>query len=85
MLSTPVLPVTVQLLPLTLIHEVAAEETIPVPSRWFPEIVPPVVPSLMSMFSAVVFETSLPVMTSWSLASGWQLLYLHQFLCAVPT
>ena len=74
-----------QPLPLTLIQPVAADSTMPVPLNWLPMILPPVVPSLMSMFSAVVSAMLLPIRMLPSLRSGWQPEYRHQFLCAEPT
>ena len=74
----------VQPLPFTFTQAVAADSFMPSPESWLPEITPPVVPSLTSMFSAVVCAMSLFWITSRSLASGSQLLYLHQFECALP-
>src|ERR1700730_10951251 len=85
MLLIPMLFSIVQPFPFTLTQDVAAELAMPVPFRVLPEIVPPMVPSLMSMFSAVVLATLLPMIRLLLLASGWQPLYLHQFLWAVPT
>ena len=45
-------------------QEVAAEATIPAPSKWLSSITPPTVPSLMSMFSAVVSAMLLPMIVS---------------------
>jgi len=56
--------VILQSLPLTFTQEVAEEGFIPVPLNWLPETRPPIVPSLMSMFSAVVSAMLLSVMTS---------------------
>ncbi len=68
----PVLSLIFQSLPLTFTQDVAEEEFIPVPSKWLPETIPPIVPSLMSMLSAVVCVMLLSVMMLPSLPSGLQ-------------
>ena len=77
------LSLTSQLLPFTSTQESAPLRALP--SRMLPLTTPPVVPSLMSTDSAVVWPILLPLTTLRSVRSGWQSLIMHQLLTALPT
>jgi hypothetical protein len=81
----PVLPSIVHSFPLTSTHESASSSTSAEPSNVLWETVPPVVPSLISMLSAVVPKIALSRIVLRSLLSGSHEVMSHQLLSAVPT